>query len=479
METLVSAASTLFNPPEELLEGIDPRSAVRLITAAADVALILDDRGVIRDVAFGSEEFVADDYSGWIGRPWVDTVTVESRAKVEELLREASADIPPRWRQVNHPSPHGADIPIRYSTIQFGRGGRIIALGRDLRAMSVLQQRLVEAQQSMEREYARLRHAETRHRLLFQIASEAVLVVDATTQRVVEANPAALALMDLSAGKLDGRSLIELFATESQVAVQALLATSRAAGRVDEQPVRLARGGEEFLVSASMFRQEIASYFLVRLRRPGQDVAEPQRSNSTLLKVIGGLPEGFVVTDLDRKILTANTAFLDLVQAASEDHVRGKSLDQWMGRSTVDLNVLIANLRDHGSVRNFPTVVRSEYGVLEDVEISAVSVINGPQPCFGFTIRGVGWRGAATPLPGREIPRSVEQLTHLVGRVPLKDLVRETTDMIERLCIEAALELTGDNRASAAEMLGLSRQSLYSKLRRYGLGDLGPDDDEA
>ena len=55
----------------------------------------------------------------------------------------------------------------------------------------------------------------------------------------------------------------------------------------------------------------------------------------------------------------------------------------------------------------------------------------------------------------------------------LKDLVREATEVIERLCIEAALELTGDNRASAAEMLGLSRQSLYVKLRRYGLGDLG------
>jgi DNA-binding NtrC family response regulator len=73
------------------------------------------------------------------------------------------------------------------------------------------------------------------------------------------------------------------------------------------------------------------------------------------------------------------------------------------------------------------------------------------------------------------LPRSVEQLTELVGRVSLKELVRETTDVIERLCIEAALELTGDNRASAAEMLGLSRQSLYVKLRRYGLGDLAPE----
>ncbi len=35
--------------------------------------------------------------------------------------------------------------------------------------------------------------------------------------------------------------------------------------------------------------------------------------------------------------------------------------------------------------------------------------------------------------------------------------------------------MTSDNRASAAEMLGLSRQSLYVKLRRYGLGDATVD----
>ena len=55
-------------------------------------------------------------------------------------------------------------------------------------------------------------------------------------------------------------------------------------------------------------------------------------------------------------------------------------------------------------------------------------------------------------------------------------MVRDTTDVIERLSIEAALEITRDNRASAAEMLGLSRQSLYVKLRRYGLADSNRDE---
>ena len=72
---------------------------------------------------------------------------------------------------------------------------------------------------------------------------------------------------------------------------------------------------------------------------------------------------------------------------------------------------------------------------------------------------------------GKDMQRSPGQMTELVGRVPLRDIVRETTDLIEELCIEAALELTGDNRAAAAEMLGLSRQSLYVKLRRFGVGD--------
>ena len=61
--------------------------------------------------------------------------------------------------------------------------------------------------------------------------------------------------------------------------------------------------------------------------------------------------------------------------------------------------------------------------------------------------------------------------SELIGRVPLKELIRESADVIEKLCIEAALTQTENNRAAAADLLGLSRQSLYLKLKRYGLED--------
>src|SRR5262249_53857810 len=121
-----------------------------------------------------------------------------------------------------------------------------------------------------------------------------------------------------------------------------------------------------------------------------------------------------------------------------------------------------------GLVRLFATTLRSELGEPAQVEISAVRMMNGGRPCLGVAIRDVGRRLPSGLRGERPQPRSFEYLSELIGRVSLKDLVRDATDVIERLCIEAALELTGDNRASAAEMLGLSRQSLYVKLRRYG-----------
>jgi DNA-binding NtrC family response regulator len=99
----------------------------------------------------------------------------------------------------------------------------------------------------------------------------------------------------------------------------------------------------------------------------------------------------------------------------------------------------------------------------------------GDNPTFAFIIRMLARQPRVPQIMTAEHSRSAEQLSELVGRVPLKDLVRETTEITEKLCIEAALKLTGDNRAAAAQMLGLSRQSLYGKLRRYGIGDLSDD----
>jgi transcriptional regulator PpsR len=194
-----------------------------------------------------------------------------------------------------------------------------------------------------------------------------------------------------------------------------------------------------------------------------------------LLKLMEGSPDGFVVTSASGDVITANAAFARLAQLPGEEHAQGERLDRWLGRTGVDLDILLSNLRQHGSVRLFGATLRGELGDPSEVEISAVTVMNGGQPCFGFAIRDISRRLPPDTAREGRLPPSLDHLSGLIGRVALKDLVREATDVIERLCIEAALELTKDNRASAAEVLGLSRQSLYTKLRRYGMGPLAPE----
>ena len=465
-----------FAQPLVSLAGLGAEGAGAMLATASDVALVLDANGVILDAAFADADLAKEADSGWVGRSFSDVVTVESRPKVADLVRDANPRAPTRWRQVNHPA-DGPDIPIRYCTMAFGPDRRIIALGRDLRAMASLQQRLAEAQQSMEREYARIRSAEKRYRLLFQLASEAVLIVDSASHRVVEANPAAAALIGGDAKKLIGHAFDDLFAEPSRQASQSFVAAARVAPRVDNVHVTLAKDSTPLLLSGSLFRQENAANLLVVLSRVGGSAKAVADEELQLLALVDAMPEAFVVTDAERKVLRANNAFLDLVQATTQSQVRGQPLDRWIGRPGVDIDLLFTNVRTHGAVRHFSTLARGEFGANEDVEIAAVSALNGAEPCIGFTIRAAGWRAGKERLGGRELPRTAEQFVDLVGRVPLKNLVRETTDLIERLCIEAALELTRDNRASAAEMLGLSRQGLYAKLRRYGLGDLDGEEE--
>ena len=472
------AGMTGFSAAETSLSGLTATDSGRVLEATSDVALVIDARGLIQDLAFGTEDMSTEGFEGWIGRPWIDTVTVESRPKIEAMLADAAAGRPPRWRQVNHPTPTGTDVPVMYSAVPCGRTGRIIAVGRDLRGIAQLQQRLVDAQQAIEQDYWRLRHAETRYRLLFEMASEALLIIDAGNRKIVEVNPAAAALLGEPARRLTGQSFPRALDEEGSRIVSDLLDAVKVAGRADAVQVRQADRSGTLSVSASVFQQEGTSLFLVRLS-PHRGAGEaPNAAKLRMLQVIESSPDAMVVTDLDGKVVLANRSFLDLSQVSQLEQARGQSLDRWFGRPGVDLNVLLANLRRHGSVKLFATTLRGEFGAASEVEISAVAVTDPDTPCHGFVIRNVGPRlGRDTRTEGH-LPRSVQQLTELVGRVSLKELVREATDVIERLCIEAALEVTGDNRASAAEMLGLSRQSLYVKLRRYGLGESGDAQEE-
>lgn len=468
-------------PPS--LPALEAHETLALVSAATDLSLFTDRHGTVLGVTTHAEADFPISAEGWTGRAWSDLVTLESQPKVQDLLKSAAQGDSPRWRHINFPLGDGPDLPVMCTAMKVGQAGDVVVMARDLRPSAALQQRLVDAQQAMERDYMRLRHLEARYRVLFDMAREAVLLVDAAQLRVVEGNPSALHLVGDAPKRVVGRPVLECFEPDSQAAVEALLVTVRASGRPATTQATLSSGGGELDVTASLFRQESGAHFLLRLTPKETVPAGAARGSggasreSLAMQALESAPDGFVLTDLDGVVLHANAAFLTQTEVPHRDQLVGQSLDRWLGRSGVDLRVLVANLRQRGSVRMFATNLRGLSGTQTQVEISGVAVQQGEMPCLGFMVRDIGRRLTEAPTGGRELPRSVTQLTELVGRVPLKRIVSETTDLIEQLCIEAALQLAQDNRASAAEMLGLSRQSLYVKLRRFGMIDAAVADD--
>ena len=460
-----------FHDAARWLGALDASAAAMLAAAAGDIAILLTPDGVVRDIASSGRGLSALHEA--IGRDWADTVTVESRPKVAEMLAEAGRRHP-RWRQVNHPVDE-QDVPVRYFTLRLDGTDTLVAIGRDMRASAALQQRLLQVQQSLERDYLRLRQAESRYRLLFDLTAEPVMIVEAANRRIREVNPATYRLTGIKEGALAGQTLTAQVAEADRERLIAYLGAVAAGASPAPVVAGMLDGDAELRVNASAFRQSGTNYFLIRLSPTTVD-AGPADPEYRLLDVIERMPDAFLLADAALTIVAANPAFAEIVQAASLEQLRGRSLGDFLGRPGIDLDLILGQLSEHGVARNVATILRGLDGGQEEVEVSAVRASERGDH-YGFSLRVVGRRLRDLPPAERDLPRSVEQLTELVGRMPLKDIVRESTDLIERLCIEAALAYTSNNRASAAEILGLSRQSLYSKLHRHGLGNLGGDGD--
>jgi transcriptional regulator PpsR len=249
----------------------------------------------------------------------------------------------------------------------------------------------------------------------------------------------------------------------------------------------------EFELSLAVFRQQQSAQLLLRVRpaTAGASVGSGRRASRSgavavedhthLLEAYERqTADALAFTDAQGRILRANAAFAALAQLPSPDAARGALLDRWLGRTGVELNVLLTNLRNAEVVVAFPTVLRGEVGVEHEVEVSATRLDAGAAPALAFALRDIGRRVDGGDRAVATLARSPGELTELVGRVPMKDIVAETAEVIEQLCIETALQMTHNNRALAAQFLGLSRQSLYVKLRRYGLaaGEAGGEGDD-
>ena len=361
---------------------------------------------------------------------------------------------------------------MRYSFHHVGPGGTVLMLGRDLRPVAEMQQRLVRAQAALERDYEAGRALETRYRVLLASVREPVLFASLASGRIADLNPPAAELLGASVAELTGAALAgELDGRRRPELLEALGAPD---GDAAPLSARARRSGRDLTMRSTPFRSGGERFALLRME--GSARTSPERGlGVAMARAFEDAADAMVIADPRGAIRQANEAFLALVEAAGEAAVEGRSLAEFLARGSADLRVVTEAAARSGALRLYATAMVTAFGGRVPVELSATALGGDGEELdgFAFVIRDVAradaLRGEAsdggTPL-GEGVTR---QVTDLVGTAPLRDIVAETADAVERLCIRTAVELTGNNRVAAAEMLGLSRQSLYVKLRKYGL----------
>lgn len=447
-------------------------------TPQPDVTLLLDMDGIIREATL-SPSMSDENIDNWLGRPWREVVEGASD-KIERIMEDTRRSGISAFRQITQRFPSGLEVPMEFTTVLLGGRAGMLAIGKNLQAVAELQARLISAQQTIERDYWKLREIETRYRLVIEDSNEAVLLARVADLRIIEANRTAATALVASTRRregLIGRDFLQEIAQKEREPVELMLRRVRDHGKAPGMLVHLGEDGASWTLRASQMTSENTPVFLLQMTPVGATATTPQPKRDDVEAMLDHLPDAVAVITDEGVVRRVNRAFADLVEVGSKDAVLGARLSQWLSRPGADIGVLISNVQRHGAVRLLSTTMQGQLGTETEVEISASAYRQDAERLVVLAIRNVARR--LSPHPESDgLRAALSAMTDTVGKTPLRKLVKNTVEVVEQHYVRAALELTAGNRTSAAEILGLSRQSLYAKLDRYGLEDREQEEGE-
>ncbi|WP_245243221.1 transcriptional regulator PpsR [Pararhodobacter sp. SW119] len=445
-----------------------------IVASAADITIVVDPSGLIRSAMVGLQSRSFEQVASWPGKNLSEVVDPDSFPKFEkrssQILDQVEGGVTDafNWVELVHLSVSEDNFPVRYSLHWLEDQQALLMLGRDQRPVVEMQQQIINAQIALERDYEAQRELDTRYRLLMDFTSDSIAIVAMGSGRIVDLNHHAATLFGKARADLVGSDFSRLFAPiEGEPLLNRIAATLPRSGAEPLNAITQ-RDRLEIKVHSRVFRASGERLALCRMTggEPGSGGAGPLTEDLDQLFYKG--VDAIVFTDKDGIIIAASDAFLNITDSVGLEAVRGRSMADFLSRGAIDLKVLLDNARRAGHLRSYATKLVTDFDAQVSVEMSASWLGDRLEPRLALIIRDT-----SSTLSMRSdlslAEENVRGVMELVGSTALKDIVAETTNVVERICIETAIELTRNNRVAAAEMLGLSRQSLYVKLRKHGL----------
>ncbi len=458
----------------DLARALDDPFLASVLTNLVDVSLILSSDGSIVAVSGKADSALSDEFPGWKGRRLADLLDQGSAQKlaqrVADLTQSPAAEgaRTARFAELVHVLDNGEQAPVRYALHPLRDSSEVLMLGQDQRPTIEMQQMFLNAQIALERDHEAQREIDTRYRLLMDFTSDAIVMVSISSGLVIDVNHNAASVLGRVRSELVDRPFADCFTAQTRETLLAGLDVQSGAHAAATMTVEIKASQRRLQLSGKQFRASGEQLAIIRMTDPEMGSVGDERLVTNLRQLFNHGSDAIVFTDRDGIILAISDTFLNLTDSPSTAAVRGRPLSEFLARGAVDLRVLLDNARRAGHLRMYATKLNTDFGAQVGVEISATWLDDQFDPVLALVMRNTS--SAVVLRPEASGPdANMQGVIELVGSSTLKDIVSETTDVIEKICIETALELTRNNRVAAAEMLGLSRQSLYVKLRKFAL----------
>jgi len=442
-----------------------------VLLSVADVCLVTTAQGQVLAGAAKAGTSLEAEVTRWCGEPLADLIDAPSGQKLAKRLADmnshgfAGGHL---WAELMHVTSSRENVPVRYALHPIKGRAHVLMLGQDQRPTIEMQQLLLNAQIALERDHEAQREIDTRYRLLMDFSSDAIVLVSVGSGQIVDINHNASVILGRARADLIERQLADCLNAQTREGLIGALEAGMPTASDVVMDVEIKSSQRQVQITGKLFRASGEQLAIIRLTDPERGSVGDEKLVSNLRQLFNHGADAIVFADRDGGILAASETFLNLTDLPSMASVRGRSLSDFLARGVVDLRVLLDNARRAGQLRMYATKLNTDFGAQVGVEISATWLDDKFDPVMALVIRNASSAASHRPeVAGQD--SNMHGVIELVGSSTLKDIVSETTDVIEKICIETALELTRNNRVAASEMLGLSRQSLYVKLRKFNL----------
>lgn len=332
--------------------GIGTGSAGRVLAI-----LVLDAAGIIVD------SWTCDDSprvpAGGIGKPWADVVSTSSRMKVVDLLSRA---------EHSRNSDQSEIDGLLYSAIRLDHSSQLIAIAHEGTA--------AEGHDALADDGIVSR--------LFHFSNEALIMVRTDNLEIAGANEACGLLIGKLPEEIAGARFDTLLQSDDTGAITSLVSGGEPARRTTA-----IIGGRSLSISALPPAGTPSAYALLRLDAAHDDTQhfDDLLACATLKEMLVNLPDALAAIDQTGKILMANQAFVNLVMATSETGIRLSSIGRWLGPTEDDAHQLVNRLAAGETISDYRSVIWTENGSREEVELSAIPAPTAMPLCYALLIR--------------------------------------------------------------------------------------------